>query len=92
MRYVYADVATLAGVNVPIVPMAHQYLITKGIADVTSDLPQLRDPDNLVYFRREGDGLLLGGYERNPEPWSLHGVPGDFNNRLLPKTGIDSHH
>ncbi|MCU1427747.1 MAG: FAD-dependent oxidoreductase [Actinomycetia bacterium] len=79
------DVAALAGVTVPIVPMAHQYLITKNVEGVTPALPQLRDPDNLVYFRREGDGLLLGGYERNPAPWSLHGVPADFNNRLLPE-------
>jgi 4-methylaminobutanoate oxidase (formaldehyde-forming) len=91
------DVAALAGVYVPIVPMAHQYLITKSIPGleprhtgggsnpVADDLPQLRDPDNLVYFRREGDGLLLGGYERDPAPWSLHGVPDDFNNRLLPE-------
>lgn len=77
------DVAALAGVNVPIVPMAHQYLVTKSIPGVTDDLPQLRDPDNLVYFRRDGDGLVLGGYERDPAPWSLHGVPPDFNNKLL---------
>ncbi len=77
------DVAALAGVNVPIVPMAHQYLITQAIDGVTADLPQLRDPDNLVYFRRESGGILLGGYERDPAPWSLHGVPGDFNNTLL---------
>ena len=75
--------AALAGVNVPIVPMAHQYLITKRGRGRRPDLPQLRDPDNLVYFREEVDGLLLGGYERDPAPWSLHGVPADFNNRLL---------
>jgi len=79
------DVAALAGVTVPIVPMAHQYLITKGIDGVTDQLPQLRDPDNLVYFRREGSGLVLGGYERDPAPWSVDGVPADFNNRLLPE-------
>ncbi|MEO7573575.1 MAG: FAD-dependent oxidoreductase, partial [Acidimicrobiales bacterium] len=79
------DVAALAGVNVPIVPMAHQYVITREVDGVTDDLPQLRDPDNLVYFRREGGGLLLGGYERNPAPWSVDGVPADFNNRLLPE-------
>ena len=77
------EVAALVGVNVPIVPMAHQYLITRDIEGVTPDLPQLRDPDNLVYFRPEGRGLVLGGYERNPAPWSVHGVPADFNNRLL---------
>ena len=78
------EVAALAGVTVPIVPMAHQYLITKAVDGVTDDLPQLRDPDNLVYFRREGSGLVLGGYERDPAPWSVDGIPADFNNRLLP--------
>jgi 4-methylaminobutanoate oxidase (formaldehyde-forming) len=77
------EVAAMAGVNVPIVPMAHQYLITKAVDGVGDGLPQLRDPDNLVYFRREGDGLVLGGYERDPAPWSVDGVPADFNNRLL---------
>jgi 4-methylaminobutanoate oxidase (formaldehyde-forming) len=79
------EVAALAGVNVPIVPMAHQYVVTKPIEGVTDSLPQLRDPDNLVYFRRESGGLVLGGYERDPAPWSLHGIPADFNNRLLPE-------
>ena len=79
------QVAELAGVTVPIVPMAHQYLITKAIDGVTPALPQLRDPDNLVYFRREGDGLVLGGYERDPAPWSLYGVADDFNAKLLPE-------
>ena len=79
------DVAALAGVNVPIVPMAHQYLITKRVDGVTDDLPQLRDPDNLVYFRREGGGLVLGGYERDPAPWSLHGVPGRLQQQAAPR-------
>jgi glycine cleavage system aminomethyltransferase T/glycine/D-amino acid oxidase-like deaminating enzyme len=79
------DVAALAGVHVPIVPMAHQYVVTAPIDGVTDDLPQLRDPDNLVYFRRESGGLVLGGYERDPAPWSVHGVPPDFNNKLLPE-------
>ncbi len=79
------DVAALAGVAVPIVPMAHQYVVTAPIDGVTADLPQLRDPDNLVYFRRESGGLVLGGYERDPAPWSIHGVPPDFNNKLLPE-------
>jgi 4-methylaminobutanoate oxidase (formaldehyde-forming) len=77
------QVAALAGVNVPIVPMAHQYLVTREVEGVTPDLPQLRDPDNLVYFRPEGRGLVLGGYERDPAPWAVDGVPDDFNNKLL---------
>jgi 4-methylaminobutanoate oxidase (formaldehyde-forming) len=78
-----AEIGRLAGVTVPIIPFAHQYLITEPLDGVTPDLPQLRDPDNLVYFRPEGRGLLMGGYERDPAAWSLDGIPADFNGKLL---------
>jgi 4-methylaminobutanoate oxidase (formaldehyde-forming) len=78
------EIARLAGVNVPIVPMAHQYLFTEPIAGVLSGMPQLRDPDGLVYFREDLGGLCLGGYERSPVAWGLDGIPPDFNGRLLP--------
>ena len=78
------EIGRLAGVTVPIIPMAHQYLLTKAIPGVRPDLPTMRDPDNLVYFREEVGGLCMGGYERDPAPWSLEGVPPDFNGRLLP--------
>jgi len=77
------EIGRLAGVTVPIIPMAHQYLFTEAIEGVHAGLPQLRDPDNLVYFREEVGGLCMGGYERNPAPWSLDGVPPDFNGKLL---------
>ncbi len=78
------EVGRLAGVDVPIIPMAHQYVLTKPLAGVTADMPTMRDPDNLVYFREEVGGLCMGGYERDPDPWALDGVPADFNGRLLP--------
>jgi len=78
------EIARLAGVEVPIVPMAHQYLITKP-SGLPSDLPTMRDPSLLVYFRGESGGLVMGGYERNPAAWSLDGIPPDFNARLLPE-------
>ena len=43
----------------------------------------MRDPSLLVYFRGESGGLVMGGYERNPAPWGLDGIPPDFNGRLL---------
>ena len=43
----------------------------------------MRDPSLLVYFRGESGGLVMGGYERNPAPWGLDGIPADFNGRLL---------
>ena len=77
------EIARLAGVTVPIIAMAHQYLLTGAVEGVDASLTQLRDPDNLVYFRPEGAGLLMGGYERNPAPWSLDGIPANFNGKLL---------
>jgi glycine cleavage system aminomethyltransferase T/glycine/D-amino acid oxidase-like deaminating enzyme len=77
------EIGRMAGVTVPIIPMAHQYLFTDALAGVHAGLPQLRDPDNLVYFREEVGGLCMGGYERDPAPWSLEGIPADFNGKLL---------
>jgi glycine cleavage system T protein len=77
------EIGRLAGVTIPIIPMAHQYLFTEAVEGVAPGMPQLRDPDNLVYFREEVGGLCMGGYERNPAPWSLDGVPPDFNGKLL---------
>ena len=76
------ELGALAGVNVPIVPMAHEYLITRP-SGLPHDLPTMRDPSLLVYFRPESGGLIMGGYERDPLPWSLDGIPADFNGKLL---------
>ena len=76
------EIGALAGVNVPTVPMAHEYLITKPV-DLPLDMPTMRDPSLLVYFRPESGGLIMGGYERRCEPWGLDGIPADFNSRLL---------
>ncbi|MFN2488861.1 MAG: FAD-dependent oxidoreductase [Actinomycetota bacterium] len=77
------ELGRLAGLNVPVMPMAHQFLITKPLEGVQASLPTLRDPDLLVYFREEVGGLVVGGYERDPAPWGLEGIPQDFNHRLL---------
>jgi 4-methylaminobutanoate oxidase (formaldehyde-forming) len=86
-----AELGRLAGVRIPIVPMAHEYLVTQPFRDRDAGprhLPTLRDPDNLIYFREEGAGLVMGGYERACAPWSLDDdlvddIPKDFNGRLL---------
>ncbi len=76
------EIGALAGVSVPIVPMAHEYLITKP-AGLPLEMPTMRDPSLLVYFRPESGGLIMGGYERHCAPWSLDGIPADFNGKLL---------
>ena len=77
------EIGRMVGVTVPLIPIAHQYLFTEAIDGVHPGLPQLRDPDNLVYFREEVGGLCMGGYERDPAPWALDGIPPDFNGKLL---------
>ena len=89
-----AEIGRMAGVRVPIVPMSHQYVVTdpmpEALARDSATLPSLRDPDLLVYYRQEGNGLLMGGYERHALPFTASryrydAVPADFNARLLPE-------
>lgn len=72
-----------AGVNIPLVSVQHQYLITEAIDGVTSNLPTLRDPDRLTYWKEEVGGLVMGGYEPNPKPWAIEGFPETFEFQLL---------
>ena len=87
-----AEVGRLAGVRIPVQPMSHQYLVTQPFRerDPSKPLPTLRDPDLLIYFREDGGGLVMGGYERDCAPAFLadgdgrfDGIPPDFNGRLL---------
>ena len=84
------QIGRMVDVRIPIIPMSHQYLITDNFMDPDAAfLPSLRDPDNLVYFRQEVSGLLMGGYERNSQAWSadynsLDDIPANFNSMLLP--------
>jgi glycine cleavage system T protein len=77
-----AAIGRLVGVTVPLIPMAHEYLITTP-SGLPRDMPTMRDPSLLVYYRPESGGLIMGGYERDPKPWSLDGIPNDFNGKLL---------
>ena len=76
------EIGRMAGVNVPLIPFAHEYLITRP-EGLPLEMPTMRDPSLLVYYRPESGGLVMGGYERNPAPWGLDGIPNDFNGRLL---------
>jgi len=85
-----AELGRLAGVRVPVIPFAHEYLVTQPFRERVAGehLPTLRDPDLLIYFREEGGGLVMGGYERDSAPWALDErlldrIPPDFNGRLL---------
>ena len=79
------EVARLAGVELPIVPLEHHYLVTEPIREIearTVELPVFRDPDHSFYARQEGGGLVIGPFERNPKAWALDGIPADFHGKL----------
>ncbi|HLQ13753.1 MAG TPA: FAD-dependent oxidoreductase [Steroidobacteraceae bacterium] len=78
------QVGAMAGVNVPLVSVQHQYLITDAIPGIHRGLPTLRDPDRLTYYKEDVGGLVMGGYEPNPRPWAMEGFPDNFNFQLLP--------
>jgi glycine cleavage system aminomethyltransferase T/glycine/D-amino acid oxidase-like deaminating enzyme len=87
-----AEIGRMLDVRIPLVPMSHQYVVTDAFLERGDrPLPTLRDPDLLVYFRQEVDGLVMGGYERDPAPWTADNttydnIPSDFNGRLLPES------
>jgi glycine cleavage system aminomethyltransferase T/glycine/D-amino acid oxidase-like deaminating enzyme len=76
------ELGALVGVTVPIVPMAHEYLVLEP-SGLPLQMPTMRDPSLLVYFRPESGGLIVGGYERHCAPWGLDGIAADFNGKLL---------
>jgi sarcosine dehydrogenase len=77
------EIGRMAGVNIPLVSVQHQYLITESIDGVTSSMPTLRDPDRLTYWKEEVGGLVMGGYEPNPKPWATDRLPDNFEFQLL---------
>jgi 4-methylaminobutanoate oxidase (formaldehyde-forming) len=77
------QVGAKAGVSVPLQPVKHQYVITERIPGLASNVPTLRDPDRLTYFKEEVGGLVMGGYEPNPVAWTRDDAPEDFAFQLF---------
>ena len=82
------EVGQLAGIHFPIQPMEHHYLITESIPEIEAlekgqRLPVGTDFDGNIYFRQEGNGMLLGTYEAKSTPWQVKGTPMNFGHELL---------
>jgi dimethylglycine dehydrogenase len=82
------QVGLMAGVDLPVVPMEHHYLVTEPIPELVAlnrQIPTLVDLEGFTYARQEGQGLLLGVYERNPKHWNVEGAPWDYGIELIPE-------
>jgi len=86
------EVGRMAGVHVPIVPMEHHYIVTGDIDEIAEfdrELPLILDLDGEIYLRQERDGVILGVYEKNSTPWSVHRTPWDYNETALLEPRLD---
>lgn len=77
------EVGALAGVNVTLVSVQHQYMVTEALEGLPKDMPTIRDPDRRIYFKEEVGGLVAGVYEDNPKAWAEDGIPKGFHFTLL---------
>lgn len=56
----------MVGIEIPVTPMKHAYVITNNVEGARG-CPSIRCHDSSLYFRPQGDSILFGGYESNPE-------------------------
>ncbi len=74
-------IGDMAGVAIPLQPMQHQVIWTEPLPELSLEKPManLRDPDHLVYFRQDGQSLVMGGYELDPRPFAVNAIPDNDN-------------
>ncbi|HJS90844.1 MAG TPA: FAD-dependent oxidoreductase [Steroidobacteraceae bacterium] len=80
------EVGRMVGLELPILAMEHQYLITEELPQLAGLTEQMHciDFEGELYLREERGGVLIGTYERSGVPWSPVTTPWDFNQSLLP--------
>jgi len=80
------EVAAMAGVTLPLQPTEHQYFVTETIPEIAAmdrRLPSVADRDGEYYLRQEGQGLLVGAYEKDVRFWAEDGTPQGFGHELF---------
>ena len=80
------QVGRMAGVELPVSPLEHHYLITDNIPEVAAleqELPMTVDPDGFTYMRQDQHGMLVGIYELQHQHWMMDGAPWDYGIELL---------
>jgi dimethylglycine dehydrogenase len=81
------EVAAMAGLYLPLLPMEHQYVVTEDLPEIyerDTEHPHVMDPGGESYLRQEGRGLCIGFYEQPCKPWAVDGTPWNFGHELLP--------
>jgi len=77
-----AETARLAGIDVAVNAVEHQYVVTERSEEISATLPTLRDPDARFYLKPESGALLVGGWEEGTRaPWRT--IPRDLGPELF---------
>jgi len=82
------QVGLMVGVDLPVTPMEHHYLVTETYDPLNAlpgELPVVADLNAVTYVRQERDGLLLGVYEQDAKVWQMDGAPWDYGMELIPE-------
>jgi len=77
------ELALRCGVNIPLYPVEHHYVVTEPLPGAFDELPVGRDPDLCLYFRGEGNAVMLGAFQNFSKPWMVDRVPDNFSFQLL---------
>jgi dimethylglycine dehydrogenase len=81
------EVGRMAGLELPVLAMEHQYVITGEVPEVVAspnEVLHVIDFEGEIYMRQEGRGMLIGTYEKAGVPWSERDTPWNFTHELLP--------
>ena len=81
-------VGRMVGVDLPLTPMQHHYLITEDLPQLLArphEMPCVTDLEGFTYLQQERKGVILGVYERNPRHWKTEGAEWDYGMELLPE-------
>ena len=80
------EVGRFSGLELPVLAMEHQYLVTGEMPEVVASANEMLhviDFEGEIYMRQEGRGMLIGTYEKGGVPWSERETPWNFANELL---------
>lgn len=80
------QVGRMVGLDLPLSPLEHHYLVTDDIPEVAAldfEVPMTVDLEGFTYLRQDQKGVLLGIYEVNHKHWNMDGAPWDYGFELI---------
>lgn len=80
------QVGRMAGIELPVSPLKHHYLVTDSIPELEQldfEVPMTVDLEGFTYMRQDQNGVLVGIYEIDHEHWAMDGAPWSYGEELF---------